>query len=257
MALTFEQCRSCGGRTQTDTRVRPEDRRCLLCGRPCSEDKIMDAMEIPSAVAEAPDAAHVPAELVAATCPHCEADIALDPDRPLSRQRCHACGLLLEEPKKRKSRMRKRSQVTPDGLLIKRSRERVWMPIAGIMLALVIVAIFTVWMMHRPETKLAPPEEDLPPDDRGAIKELVGKFIAARSPEHLLPLIREADKFEKPLRAWCAAHPGALPLGGEILNIGSSREAFGITLRQAAVGFRELPAGLLLVARTPAGWRVD
>ncbi len=202
------------------------------------------------------DEAHQPVELVAANCPHCEADIALDPDKPLSRQRCHACGMLLEESKN-KSRLRKRSRVTTDGLLINRSRERVWMPIAGIMLALVFAAIFAIWMLHRPETQVAPPEEYLPPDDRVSIRELVARFAAARSPEELLPLIRDPDKFEKPLRAWCAAQPGALPLGGELLNIGPGREAFGVTLRQAAVIWRELPKGLLLVAGTPAGWRVD
>lgn len=256
MALTYEQCRSCGGRTQINPRVAPEKRRCLLCGDPCSDADAMDAMEIPSAEAEEPEETHRPVELVAANCPHCTATIALDPDKPLTRQRCHACGMLLQEPKK-KSRMRKRSRVTDDGLLIKRSRERVWMPIAGIMLALVFAAIFAIWMLQRPKTLAAPPEESLSPDERVIIKELVARFSAARSPEELLPLIREPDKFEKPLRAWCAANPGALPLGGEILSIGAGREAFGVTLRQAAVVWRELPKGLLLVAGTPAGWHVD
>src|SRR6187549_1487243 len=75
MALTFEQCRSCGGRTQIDTRVPPEDRRCMLCGGSCSEAKAMDEMDIPSGKAEVTRQAHRPAELVAANCPHCEADI--------------------------------------------------------------------------------------------------------------------------------------------------------------------------------------
>ncbi len=264
MALTYEQCRSCGGRTQINPMVAPGDRRCVLCGDSCSEADALDAMEIPSAEVEtpdgvpdeAPDEAHQPVELVAANCPHCESDIALDPDKPLARQRCHACGMLLEESKN-KSRMRKRSRVSADGLLINRSRERVWMPIAGIMLALVFVAIFAIWMLHRPETQAAPPRESLPPDERVIIKELVARFSAARSPEELLPLIREPDKFEKPLRAWCAANPGALPLGGELLNIGPGREAFGVTLRQAALAWRELPKGLLLLAGTSSGWRVD
>ena len=86
MALTFEYCISCGGKTQVDTRVDPEDRRCMLCGEPCSAAEAEDAMEIPSAEAVAPDITHVPVELVASNCPHCEADIALDPDKPLTKK---------------------------------------------------------------------------------------------------------------------------------------------------------------------------
>ena len=214
-------------------------------------------MEIPAAVPVERDLSHTPVELIAANCPHCEADTAIDPDKPLSRQRCHSCGLLLEEPKKRRSRMRKRSRVTPDGLLVKRSRERVWMPMAGVSLLVIVAAIFTLWMMHHPDAETAPPEETMPPDDGAAIRGLMEKWIAAPSPGALLPLIRDPANFEKPLRAWCAAHPGALPMGGEVGEAGEPREAFGVTLIQAAVAWPNAPAGFVLVAKTPAGWRVD
>ena len=47
--------------------------------------------------------------------------------------------------------------LTAEGLMSERSRERVWMPIAGIALAVVFAAIFAIWMIWHPKSKTAAP----------------------------------------------------------------------------------------------------
>lgn len=145
---------------------------------------------------------------------------------------------------------------TDEGLLTKRSRERVWMPMAGIALAVVLAAIFGMWMLWRPDTKSAavPPVE--PPGSLEEIKTLVARFMAARTPEDLMLLIREPEKFSAPVRDWCASRPGGLPPGGTLLRVVTKRVG-DTRLAEAAVRFDQAPDRNLLCVETPAGWRID
>lgn len=269
MALTFEYCRSCGGRTQIDIAVPAGDRRCVLCGESCSRIDEIDKLEEEEGAGEPGESQAVqqekgergagggsPTELVMANCPRCRAKIAIDPDRPLKKQRCHACGMLLEEPPK-KGRERKRSRFTADGVLPEQTRERVWMPVLGTMLSVVFVIIFGIWMASRRRAESIEAADSGPVDPRLQIRELIAKFTAAKTPEELLPLIRDPATFEKPLREWCAAHPTALPLGGELVHIRQPREALGTHLAEATVVFPGQPSTQFLTVETPAGYRVD
>jgi hypothetical protein len=259
MAITFEYCLSCGGKTQIDTGVRAADRRCTLCGGPCSD---VGEIEAPASMPEwmrerdAGDRTYSPVELVHANCPRCRADIAINPDISLAKQRCHACGMLLADAP-RKSRMRKRSKFTSDGVLTRRTRERVWMPMVGTVLVVVPALIFGIWLVWRKSPEVAAPVDGGLPPPRVQIRELVAKFSAAKTPGELLPLIRDPDKFEKPLRDWCASHPGALPLGGELMNISYPRAVLGTNVAEVTVNFKDSPATQLLTVDTPAGYRLE
>ncbi len=207
-------------------------------------------------IAELRASGYVPRGMTFLTCPHCEGVTAVAADLPRHKQRCTHCGRLAEEePVKKKRRLRKH-RLAPDGVSARRSRERVWMPMAGTALCAVMVVLFALWM----KTRGKPPEAELepvPPTPREAITALAKKFTAARTPEELLPLIRNSGTFEKAVRDWCPAHPGALPLGGPVMNITIPRPALGTRLANATIAFKTLPRLSVLTVETPEGWRVE
>jgi hypothetical protein len=176
--------------------------------------------------------------------------------RSLFKQRCIECGRLIEE-EPGKSRRRKRSRFTPDGVLSGRSRERVWMPMLGAMLIVVMAVVFWMWTKSRPEPGHAEREAPPPPLPRMEVKELAEKFIAARTPEELLPLVRNPAAHEAPLRAWCAARPEGLPLGGEILGYTKPRFAVNAQVMNVTILFKDIPRLNVLTVETPEGWRVE
>jgi hypothetical protein len=262
MALIFHSCRSCGGKIQIDLLVPAADRRCMLCGQPCSSDGEMELPEEePSERSREGD--HVastgvrhPVELVETNCPKCRALIAINPLIPEKKQRCHACGMLFKEAPK-KARMRKESQMTPDGLLKGRNRERVWMPALGTMLAVVLVAIFGLWMKSRKEPKTAEQGGDVPADARMQIRELIAGFTAAKTPEELLSFIRNPEAFREPVQTWSGQHPGSLPIGGQLTNISYLHNVLGARVASVIVVFPSRPEMRFLAAETPSGFRVD
>jgi hypothetical protein len=261
MALTFEHCRSCGGKIQVDLKVPAEDRRCMLCGEPCSRQDEMElpdetAEPVPPTVESLAGEAHKPVEFVQTYCPNCRAPIAVDPHIPVEKQHCHACGLPFVEPPK-KGRVRKQSEVTPDGLLKGTFRERVWMPMVGTLLMVVLAAIFGLWMNSRKEPVTAEETPLGPQDNREQLGELVTAFMAAKTPEEMRPLLRDPEKSEPILKAWLSTRPNALPIGGEIVKVGYPREIPGTRVANVIV---TLPAGLkkpVLAVETSAGFKVD
>ncbi len=256
MALTFVNCRSCGGRTQISPRVPAEKQVCMLCGESCGGG--VEDFEIPSAapLAEKP-AAHVPAELAAGTCPHCFADVVVDPARHLKAQRCHACGQKLVK-RRRKNQEKKADAPGAEAFLFQRAKERVWLPIAGIALAVVMASIWAIWMLSRPETKNAEAPEVIPPSEDEAMSAVVEGFSAARTAEEMLPFIREPEKFAPAVRAWCAAHPERLPVGGSFIKMVSTREAPGHVISQVSVQLpRDAPVSLWMLVKSHDTWRVE
>jgi hypothetical protein len=127
----------------------------------------------------------------------------------------------------------------------------------GTGLVVVCLVIFGLWMAARQRPQAAAPAAPAPADARLAVRELTARFAAATSPEGFLPLIREPDKFEKPMRAWLDAHAGILPFGGEVLDIRYPRRAAGANIVDVSVTFTSLPATRLLAVETPDGYRVD
>lgn len=262
MAIVFHQCRSCGGKTQINTGVSPAEQRCPLCGKECGEEDIIDTAEGDLTAEEKPVAKekrlHQPRELAAVNCPRCKTLTTVAVAKPVEKQRCHNCGRLLEKAEApRKSRMRKRSKVTTDGLLIEQTKERVWLPMAGFGLCIALIAIFVVWMMEHPKADVAPPAVPEPPSARDEIRKLAGLWMNAKTPEELLALIRAPEQFGPPLREWCASHPGALPLGGAILGITNPRPVLGVQVAEAAIRFNTVPGMNLMAVETPAGWKVE
>lgn len=259
MALKFTQCRQCGGRTQINTRVSAEARRCVLCGGQCCEEDSIEAFEIPAveSLAEKP-LAYAPVELMEGTCPHCFTKVAVDPARMLAAQRCHACGFRLV--KKRKIDREKAAEA-PDAeeILFPRAKERVWLPIAGIALVFIFGGIWALWMGTRPETKPAELTAAEPPGDEEQIKALVTKFTAAKSADELLLLVREPEKYAAAVKSWIVTHTDAIPPGGEFAGLGPSRIAFGTRLYQVALSYQRDAhrQTILLAALTKTGWRVD
>jgi hypothetical protein len=189
-------------------------------------------------------------------CPRCKAMTPVVDGRPLHKQRCIECGVLLAG-RPGKVRKRKMSKSIVDGIHVRRSRERVWMPMLGAMLIVVMAVIFGLWMNSRPSPESADPEPPAPPPPRFDVKELTAKFMAAKTPEELLPLIRKPLFFEKALREWCAAKPGILPLEGELLSITAPRTALSTRLVNADILFKKLPRAKVLTVETPEGWRVE
>lgn len=145
---------------------------------------------------------------------------------------------------------------TSEGLLKQRTVERVWMPMTGVALSVVLAAIFGLWMWWRPDSKSAALPAAEPPGRLEAIKSLVGRFMAARTPEEVLLLIREPEKLETPVRDWSAAHPAGLPPGGTLLRI-VTKQVGNTHIAEAAVRSEPAPDRNLLCVETPAGWRLD
>ena len=145
---------------------------------------------------------------------------------------------------------------TPEGLLKERTRERVWMPMAGVALSVVLVGVFGLWMVFRPETKSVALPGGTPPGRLEEIKSLVGRFMAAGTPEEVLLLIREPGKFETSVREWCVAHPAGLPPRGTLLRI-VARKVGTTRLAEAAIHRENAPNRNFLVVETPEGWRLD
>jgi hypothetical protein len=94
-------------------------------------------------------------------------------------------------------------------------------------------------------------------DPRGKIRELAGQWMIAKSPDDLLPLIREPDKFGSELRDWCSSRAGVLPLGGAILAITYPRRVLGAEVAEVTVRFDTIPGMNMIVVETPGGWKVE
>jgi len=112
-------------------------------------------------------------------------------------------------------------------------------------------------MNARKEPKTAEQSQAVPRDQREQITELVTAFIAAKSPGEMSPLLREPEKYAPVMNAWLSAHPGSLPIGGQIGKIGYLRDVSGTRVSNVIVS---LPTGqkkVVLTVETPAGFRVD
>jgi hypothetical protein len=260
MALTFHHCRSCGGKIQIDPAVPSAERRCMLCGKACCGEDAIDAEEensIPSPVeAESADRGH--RRMTAVTCPRCRALTLCAADEPPEKRHCQSCGRPFEKEKKSKGRLRKPAELTPDGVLVRRSQERVWVPIAGAALCFVFVAIFAVWMAwgrparHSKAAVVSPPAEA-----RDEIRRLAGHWMSATTPEDLLALVRQPETFTGAVQAWCAAHPNALPLGGSVLGVSAPRKVLNTRVAEVPIHFDTIPGMSMIAVETPAGWKVE
>jgi hypothetical protein len=126
---------------------------------------------------------------------------------------------------------------------------------AGLIAAM--AGIFWVWMKTRPAPDSAElqPAPALPP--RAKVRDLAAKFMEARNPEDLLRLIRKPAAFEKSVREWYIAKPGALPLNGNLLAITPPREALGTRLMNATVLLKGVTRMNLLAVETPDGWKIE
>lgn len=256
MALTFVNCRSCGGKTQINPRITAAERICMLCSGPVEEAE-EDEFVIPSAepLAEKP-AAHVPAELSAGTCPHCFADVVVDPGRSLKSQRCQACGEKLVK-RRRKNQEKKADAPDAEATLFRRARERVWLPVAGVTFAVIIASIWAIWMMNRPESKNADAPEAPVRSEEDELRNLVAAFSAAKTAEEMLLSIREPEQSTPAVREWCAANASRLPLGAQFLRVESGREAPGHRIRQVSVKLPDQSVVLWMLVRKDRDWRVD
>jgi hypothetical protein len=260
MPLTFQQCRSCGGKTPVDTSAAEPEEYCIHCGGRWNE--IPDEWQSKpkriseERIAELKASGYQPQNRSLMDCPRCKAMTPVEDGRPLHKQRCMECGSRLGS-RPGKVRKRKKSKSFVDGMQIRRSRERVWMPMLGAMLIVVMAVIFGIWMNSRPKPDSAEQEPPAPPPPRFDVKELTAKFMAAKTPEELLPLLRKPVVFEKAVREWCAARPGALPMEGELLSITAPRTALGTRLVNADILFKRVPRAKVLTVETPEGWRVE
>jgi len=256
MALTFVNCRSCGGKTQINPRIPVAQRICLFCGDPAevAED---DDFVIPSAEPlEEISPAHIPAELQAGTCPRCFADVVVDPGRSLESQRCQACGEKLVK-RRRRNQKKKASAPGPAATRFRRPKDRVWLPIAGVTLAVILASTWAIWMVNRPETKSAEAPEAALQSEEDLLRALVTAFSGARWAGELSRYIREPEKFAAGVSEWYSANAARLPLRGRFLRVESAREAFGHQIRQVSV---QLPDGsivLWMLTRRDRDWRVD
>jgi hypothetical protein len=256
MALTFVNCRSCGGRTQINPRIPAAERICMLCSGP-AEQAEDEEFVIPSAepLADIPPA-HIPAELEAGTCPHCFAGVVVDPGRPLKSQRCQACGEKLVK-RRRKNQEKKADAPGAEATLFRRARERVWLPVAGVTFAVILASIWAIWMMNRPESKNADAPEAPVPGEEDELRAVVTAFSGARSADELLPFIREPEKFAPAVREWCAVNAARLPLTGQFLRVESAREALGHRIRQVSVQLPDQSVVLWMLTCKERAWRVD
>jgi hypothetical protein len=193
--------------------------------------------------------------MVAAHCPYCGTAVAVDSSRSRHRQHCHNCGRRLRRLQKKKRLLQPEGSPAAEVLFEKQGTERVWLPFAGGVLVFVLAAVFALWMFLKPETKPAA-EEAIPPAESAAISAVVTKFLAARTAEEWLPLIRDPDKFAPAVRAWGAENSGAFPLGGTILRV-TTKQAAGSRLAESAVRFDQRPPVSVLTVFTPDGWRID
>lgn len=136
-----------------------------------------------------------------------------------------------------------------------RTKDRGWLLVAGVSLIVILAFTWVLWMWQRPETKNAPAAAAPAPDETELMSALVSRFGAARTPEEVLPLVREPARFDAPVRKWFAARPpGPVAKDATFLRTASRRTAFGFNLCQVVV--RDWNEPLLLV-ETPAGWRVE
>ncbi len=253
MSAVFHTCQSCGGRTQINPRLPAEQQNCMLCGKPCAVGE--DYFAIPSAERMAGNA-HVPEELQPGTCPHCFADVVVNPARPLKSQRCHKCGQKLVKRRKI-DQERKADAPEAEAELFRRSKERVWLPIAGITLAVVLGSIWVIWMMVRPETKSAEAAEILEESEEQGLVRTVQEFSRARTPGEMLPFIRDPDRFADAVTAWCSTYALRLPLQAEFRRIETARDAYGWQLRQVSVSLPDGSVEVWLMVKKDARWLVE
>lgn len=266
MALVFRYCISCGGKTQVDSAVRPEDQRCMLCGARCNvsgdidtaeDDQFADAA-VSSARPPSDEVSHIPTEMVAIHCPKCRSLIAVDSARPLKKQRCYFCGLPIKG--KATIKMKPLQGFTEDGTLIRGERRKHrsgWMPVAGVVVSVVLLSTFAIWLKVRKAATAAPAVESPAPMPYQQIQMLMRKFTAATTAEELLPLIRNRAACEQAVRDWCAVHPGVLPLGGHLLHTQQPRKSLGMKISETRVTFKSIPGQMVLAVETPDGYRID
>src|SRR5436190_20851545 len=133
MALTNHQCGSCGGDTSLDDSVPAAEQKCAHCGKPFGDENSRDEWESKPVriseerIAELRASGYQPEERSVMNCPRCKAMTPVLEGQPLHKQRCIECGIVLGE-KPGKVRRRKKSRKLADGMMIRRGRERVWMP---------------------------------------------------------------------------------------------------------------------------------
>jgi hypothetical protein len=253
MSAVFVNCQSCGGRTQINPRLPVEIQSCMLCGKRCAVGE--DYFAIPTAEQVAQQS-HVPEELAPGTCPHCFADVVVHPGRPLKSQRCHRCGQKLV--KRRKIDQEKKADAPEaEAELFRRSKDRVWLPIAGITLAVVLGSIWVIWMMSRPESKTAEAAQPLPESDEQGLRRTVEEFSNARTAAEMLPHIRNGASFSEAVTRWCATYALRLPLRAVFRRIETARAAYGWQLRQVSVTLPDNTVEVWLLAKKDAGWRIE
>lgn len=187
-----------------------------------------------------------------ASCPRCKHVNVVDARRSLRRQRCTGCGMKLMRGQKK----RRWLVAGGGGLKARPQRERVWMPVAGVTVGVVLVAIFLLWMRLRPDPVPAPVPV-VPERMREEIAEVVARLGRAVKAEEFLALIREPEKYAGEVRAWCSAEAEKLPLRGEMLDVGAEQKALGHSLVRATASFADRPLVQLLLVKTGEGWRLD
>jgi len=253
MASVFFTCQSCGGSTQINPRVPAERQRCMLCGKPCAVGE--DYYEIPSAE-QVERESHVPEELLPGKCPHCFADVVVNPARPLKSQHCHKCGHHLIK-RRRIDQEKKADAPEAEAELFRRAGERNWLPVAGVTLAVVLGSIWAIWMMSREETKVAEPPPARAETDEEGIRRTVTGFAEARTAPEMLPFIRDGAKFAASVTDWCATYALRLPLRAEFRRIETARPAYGWQLRQVSVTLPDGTVEVWLMAKKDAGWFIE
>ena len=232
----------------------------MLCGNPCCGEDAIDVVEEESASlpVAVENVARGPRQMVTVNCPRCRALTLCAAGEPPEKQRCQSCGRPFEKERKSRGRLRKPAELTPDGVLVRRSEERVWVPMAGVALCFIFLAIFAVWMGWGRHARPSAPAAATPPvEAREEIRRLAGHWMTARTPEDLLGLVRQPETFTGAVRAWCAAHPHALPLGGSVLGVSDPRKVLGARVAEVPIHFDTIPGMSMITVETPAGWKVE
>jgi hypothetical protein len=203
---------------------------------------------------EEPEAVPAPREFRLLACPRCGQENVADAARTLRLQYCTACGNRLAQRHKRRRWL---NWLHHAAAPMRRIRERVWMPIAGVTLAAVIAAIFILWMVMRPEPK---PEAAPPVPMSAQVSTLMQRLGAAHTAEEILPLIREPEKHAARVRGWCAAAPLKLPLQTQNpqVELTPQRASLGYQTATVTASFASGPSVLrILCVETADGWRID